>query len=230
MLEDSILQASKTDKLRLDCIECDDYEMYSVNTLRNALQGWSDKSLDYYRVCKACRRGTRKFECSECGKSLRRSESNVSAYIYCSRSCAAKSNNRKYVKRPSEKQCAEQDCVGKIDNRSRWCKEHRQSSNIYETLYQFMTMGEFKNRHKTDAAAYNLLRHHARRIYASSNRRKACSVCDYSKNYHICHVKGLANHADDELVKDANDISNLCALCPNHHWEWDNGQLDGITW
>ena len=31
---------------------------------------------------------------------------------------------------------------------------------------------------------------------------------------------------DNNTIAEINDISNLIGLCPNHHWEYDNGLLD----
>lgn len=40
------------------------------------------------------------------------------------------------------------------------------------------------------------------------------------------NLKAVADFDDGTLVSEINDINNLIALCPNHHWEYDNGLLE----
>jgi len=35
----------------------------------------------------------------------------------------------------------------------------------------------------------------------------------------------MSEFSDDTLIKDINNTDNLVGLCPNHHWELDNGYL-----
>ena len=35
----------------------------------------------------------------------------------------------------------------------------------------------------------------------------------------------MSDFSDDAKISEINDIRNLIALCPNHHWEFDNGKL-----
>jgi predicted restriction endonuclease len=42
----------------------------------------------------------------------------------------------------------------------------------------------------------------------------------------VAHIKAVSNFSEDSLISEINDISNLIGLCPNHHWEYDNGLLD----
>jgi len=66
----------------------------------------------------------------------------------------------------------------------------------------------------------------ARIIYKESSKPKQCIVCGYSKHFEVAHIKAVADFDDDALVSEINDIDNLIALCPNHHWEYDNNELD----
>ena len=49
-----------------------------------------------------------------------------------------------------------------------------------------------------------------------------CFVCGYTHHVQVCHKKAVSDFDDKALVKEINDIDNLVALCPNHHWEFDN--------
>jgi len=53
-----------------------------------------------------------------------------------------------------------------------------------------------------------------------------CAICGYTNHYEICHIKSVSSFPPDALiVKEINNINNLIALCPNHHWEFDNDIL-----
>lgn len=47
----------------------------------------------------------------------------------------------------------------------------------------------------------------------------------YDKHIEIAHIKAVSDFSDDSLISEINDKNNLVALCPNHHWEFDNGFL-----
>ena len=66
----------------------------------------------------------------------------------------------------------------------------------------------------------------ARQIFEKSNKLKKCIVCGYDKHYEVAHIKAVSEFNDDDLISKINDIDNLIALCPNHHWEYDNKLLD----
>lgn len=64
----------------------------------------------------------------------------------------------------------------------------------------------------------------ARNIYAKSNRPKYCVICGY-EHYEVAHIKAVSDFPDDALISEINAIENLIGLCPNHHYEYDNGIL-----
>lgn len=66
---------------------------------------------------------------------------------------------------------------------------------------------------------------HARKVYLKSNKPLECLICKYSLHIEICHIKPVSDFTDDALLREINDVNNLIALCPNHHWEFDNGKL-----
>lgn len=51
---------------------------------------------------------------------------------------------------------------------------------------------------------------------------KKCSKCGYDKHFQICHIKSISSFPDDTMLSEINNISNVVALCPNCHWEFDN--------
>lgn len=67
---------------------------------------------------------------------------------------------------------------------------------------------------------------HARIIYQKSNKPKKCVICNYDKHYEVSHIKAVCDFDENTLIEKINDVDNLIALCPNHHWEYDNGFLN----
>lgn len=89
-----------------------------------------------------------------------------------------------------------------------------------------ITKGEmFKNRANYQSARSGI-RKHAQKIFENSNKEKQCFICGYQKHYEIAHIKAVADFDDNTLISVINSEDNLIALCPNHHWEYDNGLLD----
>lgn len=66
----------------------------------------------------------------------------------------------------------------------------------------------------------------ARKIYENSEKPKQCVVCGYDKHYEVAHIKAVSDFQDEALISEINDEGNLIALCPNHHWEYDNNNFD----
>lgn len=66
----------------------------------------------------------------------------------------------------------------------------------------------------------------AKSSFLKSSKPKECAICGYDKHYEIAHIKAVADFNDDALICEINSENNLIALCPNHHWEYDNNLLD----
>lgn len=64
----------------------------------------------------------------------------------------------------------------------------------------------------------------ARGVYQRSDRPKYCVICGY-QHYEVAHIKAVSEFSDDTLISEINAIENLIGLCPNHHYEYDNGLL-----
>lgn len=131
---------------------------------------------------------------------------------YCSKRCSAISTNKKYPKRTKTLKCRK--CDNLRDGNSFYCKDHRVKlfkQTLSEVIYKF--------HHKSSAFA--LVRNRARSVC----KRKFCENCGYDKHVEICHIKAISKFPSDTLVSEINSSSNLLALCPNCHWEFDNGIL-----
>ena len=79
------------------------------------------------------------------------------------------------------------------------------------------TYGEL-SKHKGKTYANIRIREWARKKYLESDRLQECYHCGYNEHFEICHI-------EDVTISEINDIDNLVALCPNHHWELDYGSL-----
>lgn len=74
--------------------------------------------------------------------------------------------------------------------------------------------------------ARSQIQKHARINYSNSNKPKKCVCCGYEKHYEVAHILAVSDFEDDALISEINNINNLIALCPNHHWEYDNTNLE----
>jgi hypothetical protein len=155
---------------------------------------------------------------------------------FCSRSCAAKHNNKIYPKR----KCATQNCSKcGVDLGKKWIKarklcdncllQHHLRNSTSTSLIADRTLKEYLEIHKTKSTSnrYCGIRNHASKVITRSNRPKVCAECGYSNHVEICHIRGIAEHSPDTKVSEINDLSNLIYLCPNHHWEFDAKKRNG---
>ena len=88
------------------------------------------------------------------------------------------------------------------------------------------TKGDLINKRSNWQSWRSTIQKNARSVYQNSNKPQHCVVCGYDKTYEVAHIKAVSDFDDDTLVSEINSVDNLIALCPNHHWEFDHGQLD----
>lgn len=88
-----------------------------------------------------------------------------------------------------------------------------------------LTKKEVFSKSKNWQSARTCIRKIASKIFSSSGNSRKCIICGYDKHIEIAHIKSISSFSDDSLISEINDINNLVALCPNHHWEFDNGVL-----
>ncbi|WP_146149846.1 HNH endonuclease signature motif containing protein [Chroococcidiopsis sp. CCALA 051] len=139
---------------------------------------------------------------------------------FCSRSCAASYNNQKFPKK-------------RKGHKPRYCKHcrilvtgRRTTCDICNPSYvdwSCLTLSELRAKALYQHSAR--VRQVARNVYRRSNQPKQCIICGYNKHYEVCHIRPIQDFAEDTPIAQINDINNLVALCPNHHWEFDRGLL-----
>ena len=89
----------------------------------------------------------------------------------------------------------------------------------------FKTKGELLSSRKNYQSYRSSIRKHAELTYFRSTKVKKCAICGYDKHIEIAHIKSVAEFDDSVTIAEINSIDNLIALCPNHHWEYDNGLI-----
>jgi hypothetical protein len=135
---------------------------------------------------------------------------------FCNQSCGAKYNMARSPaprNKPKIKVCSQ--CGGaysKYQNKLNRCKPCVQ---IYLNRLQFKTKAECN---------IETIRCHARNVLFET-RPKVCQVCGYSFHADACHIKPIRTFPSVTLVGEINALSNLAALCKNHHDELDKGAL-----
>lgn len=87
------------------------------------------------------------------------------------------------------------------------------------------TKGELFSKHKNWQSARSAIRRNACEVFFSENTEHKCYVCGYSNHIEVAHIKAVSEFDDATPIAEINSIDNLIALCPNHHWEYDNGIL-----
>jgi hypothetical protein len=73
--------------------------------------------------------------------------------------------------------------------------------------------------------AYQPVRNYAKKMMKYSGAKRECAVCKYSNHVEVCHKIGIANFPLTATLAEINVFTNLVFLCPNHHYELDNGLL-----
>jgi hypothetical protein len=146
-------------------------------------------------------------KCKYCGKETNNPN-------FCSRSCSAKMTN-KIPKRKRTNKCIH--CKELILSNRQRCP-----SCINRRLLPDYTIKEaiYDTHHRS--SAYSLIRARARKIYKESDKPQCCVICGYDKHFEVCHIKPISEFKDTTAISVVNHIDNLIALCPTHHWEFDN--------
>lgn len=146
---------------------------------------------------------------------------------YCSKSCAAKNNN-KIPKRNLMRKCSRCDNI--IRNyKSLLCEEHFQEDqknkrvNIEKlSLSEYTERLALKDQHPSSKFAH--IRGFARSWFKSKSKLP-CYVCGYDKHVELAHIKPISSFLPTDLVGDINSEDNIVQLCPNCHWEFDAGLI-----
>lgn len=150
--------------------------------------------------------------CLNCGKETTNPK-------FCCQSCAASYNNRQRKK--VERFC--KICGIKIGEGTNCRKQYCDNCRPGHVDWSIITLGE--TRDKRTFQINSRVRELARDKTKSINRFQRCAVCGYTKHVEVCHIKAIKDFPDNATIEEVNNLNNLIGLCPNHHWEFDNGLL-----
>lgn len=141
---------------------------------------------------------------------------------FCSRSCSASFNNSKNPKRKLKDDCSK---CGNPIGRTNWKDRRRVCDNCNPSYIDWTQVTLKSIQHRRSYQVNSQIRERARKKYLSSDRDQKCFNCRYDRHFHVCHIKAISDHNEDAFVSEINQHNNLVALCPNCHWEYDNGIL-----
>lgn len=152
--------------------------------------------------------------CKNCGKIIEVKEGEKPKHVrkktFCDSSCSATYNNKvRELKREKK--------VKEI--------KPKQKKEKFEFILD-MTKKELYNKHGVYYKFRAVLRKHAHFVFNKGITKKECFICGYSNHVEVCHIKSVSSFGDDDKINVINSIDNLVGLCPNHHWEFDNGKID----
>lgn len=132
----------------------------------------------------------------------------------CKLCVGANTKKQMYSKKETCPQCNKK-CATKVGV----CHTCRQQ-NSYEE-YSKLTLGD-KTYDKHKYAKYAYVRYYAKRKAIELGWTK-CVKCGYDKHFEVAHIRAISDFPPETLLIDINSESNLKPLCPNCHWEFDNG-------
>lgn len=69
------------------------------------------------------------------------------------------------------------------------------------------------------------VRNMAKRVLLETGQEKKCFICAYSIHVEVCHIRSISDFSTESTMSEVNSPENLVYLCPNHHWELDNGVI-----
>lgn len=87
------------------------------------------------------------------------------------------------------------------------------------------TKGQLFKSRKNWQSARTAIRKSAQKSFEDSGKPYKCVICGYTNHIEIAHIKAVSDFDDNILISEINNPDNLIGLCPNHHWEYDNGLL-----
>ena len=137
---------------------------------------------------------------------------------YCSRTCAAKNNNRIAPKRSRRpRPCA--SCGVDVS-------AHRYTNRKYCTKCWELQLLEFSRRTLREVTK-TAVSENARTVM--NDTVKACAYCGYDKHAEVCHLRPIRSFPLTATMAEVNAKVNLRYCCPNHHWELDHGLLAQVS-
>lgn len=155
--------------------------------------------------------------CRTCGKKIFKRYN-----VFCDSSCSATHNNKLRRGKKLRVTYSCRVCGAEVSSKGLLCVS---CSKISRNALSEATKGELFSRARNWQSARSMIAKHARISFKESRKPKCCVICGYSLFYEVSHIRPVSEFADATRISEINSVSNLVALCPNHHWEFDAGLL-----
>jgi len=138
---------------------------------------------------------------------------------FCSVSCSCKRNKNKIVDTLTKEK------ISKTLKTKNSTKTYNYNGSLLE-----LTKGELKEKRNTYQSWRSDIRRLSKKLYYSfhQNEKNVCKLCGYDKHVEVCHIKSVSNFSDNAKLSVICNKENMILLCPNCHWELDNGLLNEI--
>ena len=214
---------------------------YNHNKKRGRMSLCSKLCRDQYRDKNRNQNRKNKYsliKCDNCNKEFNKSNIEIKKYKhhFCCHDCYAKFKvgkkdaqiTNKVLKKYYCKKCGKLIGNGWQQTGGRTiCDSCPKRSGKNYVDWSKITIYDLKQRNKNKPPSHfhGHIRGLSRAIYKNSNQPYKCKVCGYDAHIEVCHIKPIKDFSEDTSISIVNDIKNLVALCPNHHWELDHGIL-----
>jgi hypothetical protein len=139
---------------------------------------------------------------------------------FCSESCNHRYSSKLFNKR-HKKTCPV--CQkNKMSHNAKSCRECDLKSISCDELTLADYHAKYPDKHPSwkNAEIRNFARNWNKHL-----KVQPCQKCGYSNHIEFCHIKAISSFPQTAKLKEINKEENLLVLCPNHHWELDNGIL-----
>lgn len=172
--------------------------------------------------------------CKHCGSVIKiyvgEKPSETRRKKFCNSSCSASFNN-KIPKRKLKRICSVHDCKETVkSHKYKYCSFHWEEVKKWkrEELKR-RTLGEYRERLSVKDKHPSWLHAGVRGLNRNWNKHLSllpCKNCGYTKHVELCHIRAVSDFPDSATLGEVNSIENNIPLCPNCHWELDNGLLN----
>lgn len=169
--------------------------------------------------------------CKTCNKEITKRKKEIeeskSGFVFCSKSCAAITNNS-ISKLKTGKNILNSYCCSQCN---------KTFTSTVNNLNKYITCSmpcwqeaEMKTKTMADVCkrsgsnTYDNIRKNARN-YSKYIYLPKCALCGYDKHYEVCHLKALKDFSRNVTLYEVNNKTNLIHLCPNCHWEFDHNLI-----
>ncbi len=179
--------------------------------------------------------------CAFCNRRIEIGEFDIPSQIrlkkYCNHGCySAHKIGRKYERRRlifKERVCKSCNESFVVKKRSLYRFEQKlfcgNCRYLSKSSLHRLTKADLFAKNKNWQSARGSLRKHAVSVFKKTGKPLLCVICGYENHVEIAHVKSVSQFPDETLISKINECSNLVALCPNHHWEFDNGYFSILS-